>query len=157
MGKEYSKQYYQENKYKWVEWAKNNRSRKNETSRKSALNCAVKRKQNNIDWVANNYETHLFTQSKNRARRAGLEFSITKEDIIIPEKCPYLGVTLTRLWGLGRVDSNASIDRIDSTKGYTADNIEVISFKANLLKRDASIRELQVFATNILRKFPCHS
>jgi len=39
-----------------------------------------------------------------------------------------------------------SLDRIDSRKGYTKDNIQVISNKANILKNDATLSELKMFA-----------
>jgi hypothetical protein len=35
-----------------------------------------------------------------------------------------------------------SIDRIDNNKGYTKDNIMVISRRANILKKDATFDEL---------------
>jgi hypothetical protein len=35
-----------------------------------------------------------------------------------------------------------SIDRIDNSKGYTKDNIMIVSTKLNLLKKDATIDEL---------------
>lgn len=46
-----------------------------------------------------------------------------------------------------------SIDRIDSTKGYTKDNIQVISSKANTMKSNASVEELRMFAYWVLREY----
>ncbi len=144
--------YYELNKDKWKVY-NSDKEKKNKISMESYYRNKTKRKQNNIDWVAANYEKHLYTQSKGRARRSNLEFTIVLSDIIIPEYCPYLNIKLTRLWGHGRIDSNASIDRIDNSKGYIPDNIEIISFKANLIKRNATIDELKVFAKNVLLKF----
>lgn len=151
----YKQKYYQENKQKWVDWANKNRERKNENSRRSAKNRKEQRFKNNCNWIENNYEKKMLQQSKKNALYKNLEFNLELADIVIPETCPYLDVKLTKTQGIGRVDTNASLDRIDSNRGYTKDNIEVISFKANLIKRDASITELQIFAQNILRKFPC--
>lgn len=44
--------------------------------------------------------------------------------------------------GGGQSDS-ASLDRIDNTKGYVPGNIAVISWRANGLKSDASLEELE--------------
>jgi len=51
--------------------------------------------------------------------------------------CPFLGINLI-LSGYSRIEKNpiysASIDRIDSTKGYTKDNIQWVSRSMNLMK-----------------------
>lgn len=87
----------------------------------------------------------LLDNSKQRAKNAGIEHTIQKEDINIPDTCPVFGVPLKRedkkTW------LNApSIDRIENNKGYTKDNIIIISRRANILKKDATIEELQQLA-----------
>lgn len=96
----------------------------------------------------NNPERNLWNNAKCRAKKRGIEFTITKEDIVIPEFCPYLEVKLDS-WGIK--DFCPSLDRIDNTKGYTKDNIQVISTKANRMKNTASLEELKTFARNIMR------
>lgn len=93
-------------------------------------------------------ERKLFNAAKNRAKTKGLEFTICKEDISIPKTCPLLGVELS-MWG--DKDYSPSLDRLDNTKGYTPDNIWVVSFKANRMKNTASKAELVSFARNILK------
>lgn len=91
----------------------------------------------------NNLEMELLCGARNRAKKQNLEFSITKSDIKIPKVCPVFGTPFEL--GTGGVPSKyaPSLDRIDSTKGYTKDNIIVLSFRANVLKKDASILELE--------------
>lgn len=98
-----------------------------------------------------NREARLLHSSKWNAFSRGLEHSICKEDIIIPEKCPYLNITLTNICGKGRHEYNPSLDRIDNTKGYVKGNIRVISDKANRLKTNLTEEELIIFAKGILK------
>lgn len=100
-----------------------------------------------------NVVSRLFYSAKQRATVRGLEFTIEKEDVVLPEKCPLLGADLTNIYGQGRVATNYSLDRIDNSKGYIKGNIQVISDLANRMKQDASIEELITFAKNILDKY----
>lgn len=89
-----------------------------------------------------------------RANKLGVEFSITLDDIKIPTHCPVLGIPLESRVGQGRsntyqIPNSPSLDRIVNDKGYVPVNIAVISFRANLLKRDASADELQAIVDYI--------
>lgn len=92
----------------------------------------------------------LLASIKYRAKKAGMEFSLTREDIQIPEKCPVFGIPLKfelrRGKGLSEKDCRPSVDRIDNSKGYTKDNIVVVSYRANRIKSDATITELEAVA-----------
>lgn len=95
-------------------------------------------------WRAANPEKRMLIAAKGRAKRDGVDFNITTEDIIIPKYCPLLGVELTNGHGKGGWKINsASLDRIDSTKGYIKGNVWVISFRANAIKHNATIEELE--------------
>lgn len=86
---------------------------------------------------------------KQRAKRNGRQFSLVAEDLLpLPEICPLLGITLdySKNRGKGFLPDSPSIDRIDNSKGYTADNIWVISNKANSIKRDATYEDLRTLA-----------
>lgn len=86
--------------------------------------------------------TSQLNQAKRRAKANGWAFNLTKSDITIPETCPVLGIPLLRTEG--RLDdASPTIDRVDSTKGYTVDNIRVISWRASKIKSDATIEELR--------------
>jgi hypothetical protein len=62
-------------------------------------------------------------------------------------------VELTNIIGQGRQQYNPSVDRIDSTKGYTPDNIWVISDLANRMKQEATREQLIMFAEGILKLY----
>jgi len=46
----------------------------------------------------------------------------------------------------GNNNNSPSLDRIDNTKGYTPDNVVVVSNRANSIKRDATPDELMAVA-----------
>lgn len=102
-------------------------------------------------FLGKNQAKRLFYAAKQRARQADLEFAIDESDIVIPTHCPYLGCEITNEYGVGRVQTNASVDRIDSSKGYIKGNIQVMSDLANRMKQDATREQLIAFANNILR------
>ena len=84
----------------------------------------------------------LWKNSRCRAKSAGIEHTLSKEDIVIPEFCPVLGIKLHTEDRKAKYAA-PSIDRIDNTKGYTPDNIVIVSVRANLLKRDATLTEMR--------------
>lgn len=72
------------------------------------------------------------------------------EILDIPDACPVFGFPLnyegTGEQGFTRGDDSPSVDRIDSTKGYTKDNIQIISWRANRIKNDSTPKELRMLA-----------
>jgi hypothetical protein len=91
-------------------------------------------------------EEKLFQAAKRRAKRDNLPCTISISDIKIPEYCPVLGVKLIAGNKKGPLPNAPSLDKIDPTLGYVPGNIQVISHKANSMKRDASSEELLAFA-----------
>jgi len=98
-----------------------------------------------------NPRERLLLRAKHASLDKNLEFNLTLADIKIPKFCPLLGIELTSITGMGRLDSNVSIDRIDSAKGYVRGNIQVTSVLANRMKNSATPEQLVMFAWNILR------
>jgi len=83
----------------------------------------------------------LLKYARKRARDLNLEFNIDLSDIIIPQYCPILGVELIKSGNYS--DNQPSLDRVDSSKGYVKGNVAIVSLRANRLKQDATIDELE--------------
>lgn len=96
-----------------------------------------------------NPESRMCTIAKKRAKKKNQEYNLCPADLFIPMICPYLGIRLTNI--RGRHQSNVSLDRIDSSKGYTKDNVQVISYLANTMKQNATREQLIAFAKGVLR------
>jgi hypothetical protein len=89
----------------------------------------------------------LLNASRARARLKNREHTLTKEDLFelypVDGKCPIFGMKLE--WNAkGFRENSPSIDRIDSNKGYTKDNVQIISWKANRIKGYASVEDLEI-------------
>lgn len=91
----------------------------------------------------------LYKAAKNRCKKTGLEFTIKENDIIVPSTCPILGIPLNEENKGNQSFDSPSLDRIDSTRGYTPDNISVVSLLANRMKQNATRDQLLSFANNI--------
>lgn len=88
------------------------------------------------------FEHHLWWLAKRRAARKGLPFTITPADIVVPARCPLLDVPLE----LGtRSLYTASLDRIKPALGYVPGNVWVISWRANQIKSDLTLAQLEAF------------
>lgn len=102
------------------------------------------------------YKMTLLYEAKDRAKQNNVEFNLILNDFFIPNFCPILGIKIIN-GNKFRCDNSPSIDRIDNTKGYTADNIRIISFKSNRLKNDSTFEEYEkiyLFYKNLLNATP---
>ena len=99
----------------------------------------------------NHPEKMLFYYAKNRAKACNLEFSLRLSDIVIPENCPVFGTPLIRkMDGVGSpCNDSPTLDRVDTTRGYTPDNVWVISFRANRIKCDGSLQEFDQLISSL--------
>lgn len=109
-----------------------------DTKEQYRVSALAQQRQRRIDHPA----YPMLNDARKRAKQKGIEFSISLEDIFIPEICPVLGIPLYVVGGK-RTDNSPSLDRVDNGKGYSPDNICVISCRANQLKNDGSIEEFQ--------------
>lgn len=88
-----------------------------------------------------NRESVMLKNARNRARDMCIPFSISIKDIEIPDTCPILGITIAAQ-GPRTAENSPELDRIVPELGYTRENVQVISRRANRYKNNASISEL---------------
>ena len=91
----------------------------------------------------------LISAAKMRVAKSGVPFSIRVEDFSpdgqLPKLCPALGIPLE----VGQdkagaaTDNSPSIDQIIPGGGYVPGNVQIISWKANRLKSNASIEDME--------------
>lgn len=122
------------------------RSYANELKRKAALSPLEKEeklKKRRVISRRKNATTSGWVACRIRAiksRCKGMAFNIGPEDLHVPALCPVLGIPLV-LGAPPNADTCPSVDRIDPSRGYTKGNVRVISYRANLLKNNATLDE----------------
>ena len=89
-----------------------------------------------------NHADALFEAVRRRAVKRGLAFTLTTADIRAAYarqngRCIYSGSA----FGPVGTDTTPSIDRVDSSKGYTPDNIVLCCFWVNVMKTDYTVPE----------------
>lgn len=99
-----------------------------------------------------------FRKFLSKARRSGKEFDLTEKDLKdIWERqrgiCPYTGVHMilprNSAHKLPKTPDRASLDRIDSRRGYTKDNVQFCSLFAQYAKNE--------WSDDVVRKFLAES
>lgn len=102
-------------------WSRTNKDRVNEQARN--------RRQTVVGWTR-----WCLHAAKRRAKRAGVVFSLTHKDVVVPDHCP---VTL-RAFAFDNSDDNPSLDRVQPDLGYVHGNVRVISKGANRAKNNVT-------------------
>ena len=94
----------------------------------------------------------LISGFRNRAKKQNVPFNLTVDDMKdliknAADICPALGVKM-KIAKLYANNSNysPSFDRIDPKKGYTKNNIVIVSNRANRIKSDATVDEIRKVA-----------
>lgn len=88
------------------------------------------------------HTSQMLSAARSRAKKRGVPFALTADDISIPSHCPILSAPLTQ----GGGDWAPSLDRIKPELGYVPGNVIVISQRANRIKNDATPQELYALA-----------
>jgi hypothetical protein len=91
----------------------------------------------------------IIRNKRGNKRKLRSELSIEYYKSLIVDTCPLLGVRLTYENFKGNAPSNyATLDRIDPNKGYVEGNVQIVSFRANTLKSNATLEELKMIVKN---------
>ena len=158
--KEYDKKYYQDNKEKILDRGK----KYYQDNKEKVLANNKKYYQDNKEKIRDTqkkYKSNLFNIKKytdismsflsykiGHMKERSNDVTLTAEELLelIPKdlKCPVFGTKFS--FGKGHnwkfKQNNMSVDRIDNNKGYHKDNIVIVSFKANVMKSSATLKEL---------------
>ena len=147
--KTYAKEYYRKNRDVILANEKRRRLADPELFKKRKSEDA-KRWAKSVAGDPKKLRLYLWKRARSRAQLQHLAFDISPDDVVIPETCPVFGFKLESAYGkgIGRGAQNAqpnspTLDRLEPAKGYVKGNIYVISQRANVLKRDASLQELE--------------
>jgi hypothetical protein len=101
----------------------------------------LKAQEINHRWYRHDPATTMWHAAKSRAKDKGIIFTLNPTDIIVPTHCPVLGIPLF-IAERGRSDNSPSLDRLHPEFGYVKGNVQVISFRANRIKNDATLDEI---------------
>ncbi len=99
---------------------------------------------------------HIYNTYKNTALKMKREFSLTQEDfiILIKKPCDYCGIEPKKLVKNGHDNLNGSfmangLDRIDSSKGYTKDNVSPCCRTCNIAKNAMPVEEFLIWIKRV--------
>jgi len=122
-------------------------SLKDEVARKAyQREYNAKRKEQRKVYLAGRRDREWLLSIRRRASQNGIPFDLTEDCLVLPPICPVLGIPIKQ--GLiGTHPNSAQVDRFDNSKGYVKGNVRIISGRANYLKRDATLQELEAIVS----------
>lgn len=103
----------------------------------------------------NNYAevTKILKSYRHGAQAKGLDFDLSREDFenILRQSCHYCGIEKGNSIKCfnGEYFFYNGVDRIDSNKGYTLDNVVACCSKCNYAKRDLPVEDFKEWVTRI--------
>jgi hypothetical protein len=109
-----------------------------ESRRKSYNKYDAKRRETDPHY----YVKKIFRERRRVSANKGIPFDIEIHDILdVPNVCPILGIPMFN--GGPNCPNNPSLDKIRPELGYTKGNIQWVSFRANRIKCDATLEEVE--------------
>lgn len=64
-------------------------------------------------------------------------------------KCAISKINMSNIAGKGHIDTNISIDRIDSTKGYIKGNVHLVCYIINRMKTDLELKDFKSYCRKV--------
>ena len=101
---------------------------------------------------------NMFHAAKKRAKSRNVPFGLTLEFIeylLEYPFCFYLGIELSPGKDGKSIDTSPTIDCIVPELGYIVPNIRLCSFKANTMKSNSSLEELEMLVSKLKRTMEC--
>lgn len=114
--------------------------------------CRDCQKSKGKKYKAENPDKRALSNIRQRAKDLGIAFDLELSDLSGTFMCPVFNIELER-GTRHNFRFSPSVDRIDPTKGYTKDNIQILSNLANTMKQDATKEQLLQFAEWILKTY----
>jgi len=101
------------------------------------------------------YLKDRFFGAKSRANAKNISFNLTLDYLrelwnIQEGKCAISKIKMSHTILEGKLDVNASIDKIDPSKGYTIGNVQFVCNRVNMMKSDMSMDNLIYFCKLII-------
>lgn len=107
------------------------------------------------------YATHIINMARARALKKGMEFSIDVEWFLSALKsqdwkCAISGEQMEISAGTGtRLFKGVSIDRIDNSRGYVAENCWLVCYAVNVFKSTADLAQVLEMCKSVVKKWDC--
>jgi len=116
--------------------------------------CKQDQRNKSISKSPKSFMQHLIWQLKSKRIKEGYEWTITIDDLMEiynSQKgiCLLSGIKLTHIKGKGHIDTNISLDRINNDKGYTPDNIQIIAYVVNMMRRTMPVNEFKKICKDV--------
>lgn len=101
-------------------------------------------------------EFDFWVKRSRTGNTARTKLSVEYYKTLFVTHCPLLGMELTYVNCKQQrtPDNYATLDRIDSSKGYVEGNVQILSFRANTIKGDATLEELKLIIKNWEKHLP---
>lgn len=101
-------------------------------------------------WTINNIIHSKYMAAKHRAAQKNLDFTIEELEVyqmLVSQnyQCSLSGITFNN----HHKDYSPSIERIDSSRGYTSDNIMLVCTVYNYMKNDSTPEEFDIHVVNL--------
>lgn len=131
-------------------WRENNREKYLEGHREHRARPEYKlqEKERTINERRNKPLKTTLKRARDRSKLKKIKFNLTMEylESIWTGICPVFNIEIIAGAKKGSIPNIniASLDRIDNTKGYIIGNVHFISYKANIMKNDATFSEIEM-------------
>jgi hypothetical protein len=87
-------------------------------------------------------EHTLLSYARRASKATGVPFTITESDVVIPDRCPILGIVLVEGAGRGHRRGNSPcLDRVAPELGFVRGNVMVVSWRSKANRKAAAIKE----------------